>query len=70
MDVPLKPLRSSAKTKIFKATPLTVQTYRSKEKGTIAIGFVIYDVNGSELILQGDVDYGSTLNEAELYAIL
>ena len=26
-------------------------------KGRMAIGFVVYDANGSELVRQGDVDY-------------
>ena len=41
-----------------------------RKKGTKAIGFVIYDVTGEELVHKGDVDFGTTSNQAELYAIL
>ena len=41
-----------------------------EEKGTIAIGFIIYDVNGEKLVHKGDVNFGTTLNQAELYTIL
>ena len=45
-DIPLKPLRSSARTKVFEGTPMSINTDGSEEKGTTAIRFVIYDVNG------------------------
>ena len=35
-----------------------------------AIGFFIYDVNGSELVQQGNANYGLTSTGQELYAIL
>ena len=69
MDVPLNPLRSSAGTKTFERTPLTIQTDGSEEKGMKAIGFIIYNANVSELFRLGDVDYGSSSIEVELYAI-
>ena len=69
-DIPLKPLRSSARTKVFEGTPMRINTDGSEEKKTTAIGFVIYDVNEEELVRKGDVDFGTISNEAELYAIL
>ena len=69
-DILLKPLRSSARMKVFEGTPMSINTDGSEEKGTTAIGFVIYDVTGEELVRKGDVDFGTTANEAELYAIL
>ena len=45
-DIPLKPLRSSAQMKVFKETPMSINTDGSEDKGTTAIGFVICDVNG------------------------
>ena len=68
-DVPIKPHISSARNKTFEGIPLTVQTDWSGERGMMAIGFVIYDINGSGLVRKGDVDYGSASNDAELYAI-
>ena len=56
--------------KVFERTPMSINTDGSEEKGTTAIGFVIYDVTGEELVRKGDVDFGTTANEAELYAIL
>ena len=47
-----------------------VQTNGREKKGTMAIGFVIYDINGNKIGCRGDIDYGLTSNEAELYAIL
>ena len=70
MDVPLKPLRSITMTKTFENTSLMFQIDGSEEKRTTVIGFGIFNANGSELICQRDVDYGLTLNKAELYAIL
>ena len=49
---------------------MSINTDGNEEKGTTAIGFVIYDVNGEELVCKGDIDFGTTSNEAELYAIL
>ena len=49
-DVPLKLLRSSVRTKTFEKTSLACKTDGSKEKGITAIGFIICDVNGSELV--------------------
>ena len=69
-DIPLKSLRNNARTKVFEGTPMSINTDGSEEKGTTAIGFVIYDGNGEELVHKGDVDFGSASNEAELYAIL
>ena len=66
-DILLKPLRNSARTK---GIPMSINIDSSEEKGTTAIGFVIYDVTGEELVRKGDVDFGTTANEAELYAIL
>ena len=69
-DILLKPLRSSAQTKVFDGTPMSINTDGSEEKVATAIGFVIYDVNGEELVRKGEVDFKTTLNEAKLYAIL
>ena len=69
-DMPLKPLQSSARMKVFERAPMSINTDGSKDKGTTAIGFIIYDVNGEELVGKGDVDFGTNSNEAELYAIL
>ena len=69
-DVPLEPLCSSTRTKTFEKIPLTVQTDGSKEKGMMMMGFIIYDGNGSELVCQGNVNYGLTSNDTELCAIL
>ena len=60
MDVPLKPMYSSPRTKTFKGMPLIVQTDESKEKGTIAISFIIFDVTGRELVRYEDIDFGVT----------
>ena len=69
-DIPLKPLQSSAWTKVFEGTPMSINTDGSEEKGTIATRFIIYDVNGEELVHEGDVDFWTPSNEAELYTIL
>ena len=57
-DIPLKPLQSGAWMKVFEGTPMSINTGGSEEKGTIAIGFTIYDVN--ELVHKGDVSFGTT----------
>ena len=69
-NILLKPLRSSARMKVFEGTPMSINTDGSEEKGTTAIGFIIYDVNGEELVHKGDVNLGTTSNKAEPYAIL
>ena len=63
-DVPLKLLCNNARTTTFEGTALMVQTDGSKEEETTAIGFIIYDVPGSEPVHHGDVDFGVTLNES------
>ena len=55
---------------MFEGKPLMVQTYGSEEKGMTVIGFIIYDATNSKLIHCGDVYFGVTSNEVELYAIL
>ena len=62
VNVPLKPLHGSGRTKTFKRTPLTVQTDRSNDKGMTVIGSIIYDVNSSKLVRQGNVNYELTSN--------
>ena len=69
-DMLLKPLQSSAQMKVFEGTPMSINADGSEEKGTIAIRFIIYDVNGQELVHKGNIDFGTTSNEAELYTIL
>ena len=49
---------------------MSINTDSSDEKGTTAIGFLIYDVTGEKLVHKGYVDFGTISNEAELYAIL
>ena len=56
--------------KVFKGTPMSITIDGSEDKGTTAIGFFIYDVNGEELVRKGDINFAITFNEAELYAIL
>ena len=43
-DIPLKPLQSTAQIKVFEGTPMSINIDSSEEKGTTAIGFIIYDV--------------------------
>ena len=69
-DMLLKPLQSSAQMKVFEGIPMSINTDGSEEKGTIAIRFIIYDVDGEELVHKGNTDFGTTSNEAELYTIL
>ena len=61
-DILLKPLRSSARTKVFEGTPLSINTDGSEEKITTLIGFIIYDVNGEELMHKGDANLRTTSN--------
>ena len=70
VDILLKLLNSSARTKIVQGMPLTVQTNNSEEKKTTKIGFVIYNITSSKLIHCRYVNFGFTLNEVQLYAIL
>ena len=69
-DIPLKPLRSNARMKAFEGIPMSINIDGSEKKVTTAIGFVIYNVTGEELVRKGDINFGTTSNEAELYAIL
>ena len=68
-NIPLKPLCSSAKIKLFNSTSLLVQTDGSEEKGMTAKGYVVYDPYGSKLVWWGDIDFCTTSNEAEHYVI-
>ena len=69
-DILLKLLHSNAKTKLSNGTPQLVQADGSEEKETIVIGCIVYDPNASELIWWGDINYGTTSNEAKHYTIL
>ena len=39
---------------------MSINTDGSEEKGTTEIGFIIYDVNGEELVHKGDINFGTT----------
>ena len=55
--------------KEYAGTPLVVQTDGGAEKGVATAGFVIFSQSGWELVHVGQIDAGSTNNEAKLVAI-
>ena len=61
-DILLKPLYSSTKTKLFNGTLLLVQIDARVKQEEIAIGCIVYDPNGHELLGWGDIDFGTAPN--------
>ena len=39
------------------------------KKGKTTIGFIVHNIIGGELVPHRDVNFGATLNKAELYTI-